>query len=347
MGKYDILKPVYDDQEEIYSDMMARLQEAITSLKAAEDSEIYSSAEDPLFAGDRDKWIRFANSLRLRLAMHARFVDPGTYENHIDECLGEVLIEDNSQNVKLEMQDSNNPDLYNPWHNKIIDYQAGLYTMNWSEKIIDALLDTNDPRLAFFAAKNKDDIYLGMPNGLNDIYYSGWSRSNSSVPTAEFFARDQPMYHMCASEIYLLRAEAALFNLGPGDANDLYQTGIEMAMDQWSIEDSLVTKFLSGEAEASLNGDQENMFRQIATQLWISFVPSAFEGWTTIRRTGYPVIEQRTSDMYSKGVTDGYMPSRIKYPFTVEKSVNGENQDAAIENMGGDKIDLQLWWDVR
>jgi len=347
MGKYDILKPVYDDQEVIYSDMVARLQEAITTLKAAGDEEIYSSAEDPLFAGDRDRWIRFANSLRLRLAMHARFVDPGTYEDVIDECLGEALIEDNSQNVKLEMQDSNNPSLYNPWYNKIIDYQAGLYTMNWSEKFIDALKATNDPRLAFYATKNNDDEYLGMPNGLEDTHYAGWSRSNSSVATAEFLAKDQPMYHMCAAEIYLLRAEAALFNLGPGDANELYQTGIEMAMDQWNIADTSVTKYLSDEAEASLNGDQENMFRQIATQLWISFVPNAFESWTTIRRTGYPVIEQRTSDMFSKGVTDGYMPTRINYPFTVEKSVNGENQEAAIANMGGNKIDLQLWWDVR
>jgi len=347
MGKYDILKPVYDDQEVIYSDMVAGLQEAITVLKSASDSDIYSSAEDPLYAGDRDKWIRFANSLRLRLAMHARFVDPATYGNVIDECLGEDLIEDNSQNAKLEMEDSNNPSLYNPWYAKIIDYQAGLYTMNWSEKFIDELLGTNDPRLAFFATKNNDDVYLGMPNGLADTYYSSWSRANSSVATEEFLAKDQPMYHMCASEIFLLRAEAALFNLGSGDANGLYQTGIEMAMDQWSIEDSLVMKFLTEEAEASLYGDQENMFRQIATQLWISFVPNTFEGWTTIRRTGYPVIEQRTSDMYSKGVTDGYMPTRIKYPFTVEKSVNGENQDAAITNMGGDKIDLQLWWDVR
>ena len=124
MGKYDILKPVYDDQEVIYADMVDRLQEAISVLKAASDSEIYSSLEDPLFAGDRDKWISFANSLRLRLAMHARFVDPGTYNAIISECLDEVLIEDNSQNVKLEMEDSNNTSLYNPWHAKIIDYQA-------------------------------------------------------------------------------------------------------------------------------------------------------------------------------------------------------------------------------
>jgi hypothetical protein len=347
MGKYDILKPSYDAQEVIYDDMVNRLLDAITVLKSASDSEIYSSGEDPIFAGDRQKWIRFGNSLRFRLAMRARFADPGTYNSIIDDCLQEDLIEDNTQNVKLEMQDSENGDLYNPWYNKIIDYQGGIYTMNWSEKIINALNDTNDPRLPFFATKSSSDEYIGMPNGLTDSYYSSWSRASSSLATEEFLARDQAMYMMCASEIYLLRAEAALFGLGPGDANDLYQTGITMAMDQWDIADTLIVEFLANEVEASLYGDQENSFRQIATQLWISFVPSAYESWNTIRRTGYPVIEQRTSDMYSKGVTDGYMPTRINYPSTVERGVNQENLDAAIANMGGDAIDLELWWDVR
>jgi hypothetical protein len=89
------------------------------------------------------------------------------------------------------------------------------------------------------------------------------------------------------------------------------------------------------------------MFRQIATQLWISFAPNAFESWTTIRRTGYPVIEQRTPDKYSMGVTNGYLPTRINYPSTVERSVNEENLEAAKANMGGDEIDLKLWWDRR
>jgi hypothetical protein len=347
MGKYDILKPEYDDQELIYDDMVSLLQEAVSVLKSAGDSEVYPGDKDPLFAGDRDKWIRFANSLRFRLAMHARFVDPDKYNSVIGECLAEALIEDNSQNAELEMQDSENPDLYNSWYRKIIDYEGGIYTLNWGEKIISALRNSNDPRLPFFATKANTGEYLGMPNGLSDANYAAWSRANSSLATEQFLAKDQPMYLMTASEIYLLRAEAALFGLGSGDPNELYQTGIEVAMDQWGIEDSLVSEFLADEPEARLNGDQENMYRQIATQLWISFVPNAFESWTTIRRTGYPVIDQRTSDMYSKGVTDGFLPSRIKYPFTVEKSVNGENLEAAITNMGGDKIDLKLWWDVR
>ncbi|HRX12741.1 MAG TPA: SusD/RagB family nutrient-binding outer membrane lipoprotein, partial [Draconibacterium sp.] len=77
---------------------------------------------------------------------------------------------------------------------------------------------------------------------------------------------------------------------------------------------------------------------------WISFVPNAFESWSTIRRTGYPEIPVRTSESLSKGVTNGLMPSRILYPYTVEKAVNGENLQQAVTNMGGDKIDIKLWW---
>ncbi|MBK6285564.1 MAG: SusD/RagB family nutrient-binding outer membrane lipoprotein [Draconibacterium sp.] len=183
-----------------------------------------------------------------------------------------------------------------------------------------------------------------MPNGLNDEYYAAWSRANSAVPTAEFFAKNQPMFLMTASEIWLLRAELALDGIGSGNANDLFQTGIGLAMSQWKIDETGIQSFISTEKEATLYGDLNNSKKQIATQLWISFVPNAFESWSTIRRTGYPEIPVRTSETLSKGVTNGVMPSRILYPYTVEKAVNGENLQQAITNMGGDKIDIKLWW---
>jgi hypothetical protein len=76
-------------------------------------------------------------------------------------------------------------------------------------------------------------------------------------------------------------------------------------------------------------------------------VPNAFESWSTIRRTGYPEIPQRDGVVLSKGVTNGFMPSRIKYPYTVEKAVNGDNLQQAITSMGGDKIDIKLWWNKK
>jgi hypothetical protein len=265
----------------------------------------------------------------------------------VTECLAEPLMETNQQNATLTCWDSENGDLYNPWNNYYTDVSTGTYILNWGEKFITTLTETNDPRLSFFASKNKQGKYLGMPNGLNDEYYAAWNRSNTSMPTAGFFAKDQPMYLMSASEIWFLRAELVLDGLGTGNANEMYQTGIKLAMQQWGINATDIQNYISTEKEATLYGDKNNSIRQIATQLWISFVPNTFESWSTMRRTGYPEMPVRDGEILSKGATNGVLPSRIKYPYTVEKGVNGENLQNAITSMGGDKIDIKLWWNKK
>lgn len=349
MGKYGIKQPVYDTQEDIYSDMVERLTNAIDILGEAEAaSNIYKETFDPVYGGDIENWILFANSLRFRLSMRARFADAQKYEPIIAECLTGSLIEYNNQNPILENQVSDDPLLYNSWNDFVIAYENGEYSYLWSDKFINTLEDTNDPRLSFFATKNKNGKYLGMPNGLSDSKFPSWPQSNTSVPSAKFFAKDQPYYLITAAEIWLLKAEAALFGIATDDANLFYQNGIIAAMEQWAINSDSITKYITYELEATLNGDTENQFRQIATQLWISSLPNTLESWNTIRRTGYPVIEQRTGSDYSQGITNGLMPTRLFYPTQVERSINGENMNEAINRMpDGDKIDSKIWWDVR
>ena len=351
MAKYGIEQPVYDKQEDIYADMVERLKNCINTLnEPGAEEQIYASDIDPIFKGDIDKWIRFANSYRLHLAMRARFVDPGKYEPIIAECLSLPLIESNDQNPTLETSDAKS-DLYNPWYWTWQSSQEGVYNLVWSEKFISTLKETNDPRLSFFAAKNNDGIYKGMPNGLTDEAFSAFNKKTASIPTGEFFAKDQPIYLTTAAQIWLYRAEAALFNISGagGDVNSMYQTAIGLAMEQWDIDVDSINTYLADEEEASLYGDPENKFRQISTQMWISSIPNAFESWCTIRRTGYPVIAQRTSPLVSQGITNGYMPTRVSYPITKEKTINGDNLDEAISRIPGgeDKIDARLWWDVR
>ncbi len=351
MAKYGIEEPVYDTQEFIYNDMVERLENCIAILEEVEaEAHIYPSDLDPMFKGDLDKWVRFTNSYRLHLAMRARFADPGLYESIITECLSLDLIESNEQNPTLETSDSHS-DLYNPWYWNWQSSQEGIYNLIWAEKFITTLMETNDPRLSFFATKNPDGIYLGMPNGMTDEAFSAFNKKNASIPTGEFFAKDQPIYMITAAQIWLLRAETALFSINGagGDANSMYQTAIRLAMEQWDIDSDSIDAYLTSETEATLNGDQENMFRQISTQMWIASIPNAFESWCTIRRTGYPVIPQRTSPLLSPGVTDGYMPSRVSYPETKELTINGENLNEAIGRLPGgeDKLDTRLWWDVR
>jgi len=351
MAKYGIEEPEYDRQEDIYADMVERLKNCVNTLEEpGAAAQIYASDIDPLFKGDIDKWIRFANSYRLHLAMRARFADPGRYEPIITESLSLPLIETNDQNPILETSEAKS-DLYNPWYWTWQSSQEGVYNLVWSERFINTLKETSDPRLSFFAAKNPEGVYTGMPNGMTDEAFSSWNKKNASIPTGEFFAKDQPIYLITAAQLWLLRAEAILFNMNGagGDANLVYQNAIRLAMEQWDIDADSIDTYLEEEQEATLYGDQENMFRQISTQMWIASVPNAFESWCTIRRTGYPVIPQRTGPDVSPGVTNGYMPTRASYPITKERTINGDHIDEAIGRIPGgeDRIDAKMWWDSR
>ncbi len=344
MGKYDVLLPKYDEQQLIYSDMVDQL-EAIHTTIVNGNPENGFPGQDPIYNNDLEKWGRFVNSLQFRLAMRARFADPGKYNAIISNCLSKPLIEENSQNASLEHWDSERGELYNPWYNLKINYMANTYQYNLSSTLVDWLKENNDPRIVALVKPNNDGEYVGMPNGLVDAAISNYVRSNVSVPGDLMLAPDQPLDIVAASEIWFLRAEAALFNLGGNeDANELYQKGIEQSMARWEID---ATAYISTSPLATLSGTTEEQFEQIGEQMWIAFIPNHQEAWSNMRRTGYPVIQKRTNPLLSKGVTDGYLPKRLKYPYTVEKSLNGDNMQEAIDRIGGDKIDTPVWWDVR
>lgn len=340
-GMENILYPTYDKQELIYHDMMDQLKNSIDVLKTADPSMGYVGA-DPIYDNNLDKWLRFANSLRLRLAMRTRFVEPANSGAIITECMNEQFIENNDANFGLKYQESENPELYNPWYD-VRKHQ------NWkmSDKFVEWLKSTNDPRLKIFVDTTKKGEYKGFINGLNDQEQSRYQWDTFSNPKPVLYAKDMSQNLMCASEVWFLRAEAALFSLAPGDANQLYQEGIRKNMLQWNVTAADITEYLSAEPEATLNGTDENKFRQIATQMWIAFTPNFVEAWSNIRRTGYPSIPQRTdADVYALGVTNGVLPTRFKYS-SGEYRTNRLNLDVAIENQGPDLIDTPVWWDVR
>lgn len=340
-GSSGIIYPKYDKQEFIYHDMMDKLKASVAVLKTADPANAYKGA-DPIYNNDLSKWIRFANSLRLRLAMRARFVDPANSSKVISECLAEPLLETNDQNFELKHQNSDNGELYNPWYD-IRKYQ----NFKMSEKFTNWLKSTNDPRLDVFVEKTSSGEYKGFPNGLNDQAFGLLSWNDYSDPKPVLYSKSLSQYLMCASEVCFLKAEAALFKLGPGDANQLFRQGITLNLQQWNINENLISTFLSNEPEATLNGTDENKFRQISTQLWIALVPNFMEIWSNIRRTGYPEIPQRTDPaVYSLGVTKGFLPKRFRYASN-EYLNNLTNLQEAIRMQGPDLITTPLWWDVR
>lgn len=341
MGTKGILYPKYDRQQVIYPDLLERLRLAMVTLKKAGPGDGYKGC-DPVYNNDISKWIRFANSMRFRLAMKIRFVDEVTAAKVITECMSDPLMESNDQNFELKRQESENGELYNPWFD-IRKYQ----NFKMSEKFTNWLTATNDPRLRVFVEPNSKGEYKGVLNGLNDQAYSLVDWTSISNPMPVLYSKSLSQYLMCASEIWFLRAEAALFKLGPGDPGQLYKEGIRTNMQLWKIDPDTIQKFLDNEPEATLYSTQENMFRQIGTQMWIAYIPNFTEAWTNIRRTGYPEIPQRTDEVvYALGVTNGILPKRFRYASS-EYLNNLSNVTEANQQQGPDKIDTPVWWDVR
>jgi hypothetical protein len=65
----------YDPQDKIYDDFFKRLTDAVTVLKGKTSEKPYGDF-DIMYAGNVNKWITFANTLRLRLALRISKVDP-------------------------------------------------------------------------------------------------------------------------------------------------------------------------------------------------------------------------------------------------------------------------------
>ena len=193
--------------------------------------------------------------------MRARFVDPAGSAKVIAECMNEPFIENNDGNFGLKYQVSDNAELYNPWF-EVRKRQ------NWkmSDRFVEWLKSTNDPRLEILVDTTITGDYKGFINGLTDQEQSKYLWNDYSDPKPVLYAKDMPINLMCAAEVWFLRAEAALFNLAPGDPQPLYKEGIRRNMLLWGVPVAEINEFLSAEPEATLNGSDEDKFRQIATQ---------------------------------------------------------------------------------
>jgi hypothetical protein len=137
--------PVYDRQKDIYYDLMKELKEA-----AAQIDNGNGVTGDILYGGNMANWKRFANSMRLLMALRLSKADAAKGKQEFTDALNGGVFTDNSQSaVFVHLADANNQ---NYWY-----YVVNIQNRPWywaSKTIVDAMLPLNDPRLKTFADKN-------------------------------------------------------------------------------------------------------------------------------------------------------------------------------------------------
>ena len=265
----ELFYPKYDTQEEIYMNIMETLKNAAAELSEyqfqTDAQESKFSSVDILCNGDLDKWIRMANSLRLRMAMRLCHVKPDAALSTIKELIAENrMLTEYSHDLGFEEQDKT--------HAFELTFFRGLdergYESGAPATIIEDIMnyeyqpgDENgitrhdfDPRLYAMFQPDIHGRYIGLPltieeaeaelpnyytekeltdmYNFNDVVTNPWNPER--IPTMynrrTYFNFDMKFPVMGSTETNLLLAEAAV--RWPGELGNIdVKSCIKKAID--------------------------------------------------------------------------------------------------------------------
>ena len=362
----------YDSQEQVYDAMFAELDEVISTLTENKLSAISPNA-DPVYDGTAVKWCRFANSLKLRMAMRIVYANQEKAKKYAEEAVNHEIgvITVNADNAALRsvaFGEKGNP-LYNAIkYNQPTGCVTGGDT-HAAADIICYMNGYNDPRrpVYFIPSEFEGEEYVGIRIRIEKPALNTVGRKYSGVNIAP----SDPIVWLNAAEVAFLKAEAALFgfNVG-GQAGDFYNEGVRLSFEEHNVsgyesyimdevskptayaDPAGLNSYPSLLSEITIKWDDaatpEQMQERIITQKWIAIFNNGNEAWADYRRTNYPRLMPAT-DAGNK--SDGLVSSefgarRMKYPLA-EYTNNGENVNAAVSQyLGGpDRMSTRLWWD--
>ena len=363
----------FTPQDSIYYDFFKKLDAASTVLKAAGAATPYDKF-DLVYNGKGKQspaaWAKFANTLRLRLALRISKVNPTLAKQQAEAAV--------AAGVMTAITD----DAYMPKSSAVYNERNGLsQIVAWDELRMSSSMESmmkgyDDPRMPiYFQPATFTGKFDGVRNGLlvvekqmdiNSRKYNSnlGSRWATNVGNGAFTANfGVPQNIMHAAEAYFLRAEGALNGWNMGDnAQNLYETGIKMSMAQWGITDqAVITKYIANTATPIPPLDGQNspavnnypvkfstvadmQRKQVAQQKWLALFPDGMEGWADIRRSGLPelytIVHSENADL-----PEGKRIRRMPFLDT-EKQTNTAAVTAAVKMLGGpDNAATPLWWD--
>src|SRR5690606_368163 len=88
----------YDSQDVIYHDFLSTLEGAIEVFKANAGQTSFLGSQDVIYGGKVDQWLKLASTLRLRLAMRIKYVEPELAKTHAEQAVADGVITDNADN---------------------------------------------------------------------------------------------------------------------------------------------------------------------------------------------------------------------------------------------------------
>ena len=344
--------PTYNSQEEVYNAILDTLTQASNNITGG----TALAGGDVMYGGDMSKWKKFANSLKMRVAITMADADPGTASTAIEEALNAGVFTSNDDNALIAFNSA--PPYQNPFFE---NYEvAGRDDWAAPASILDVMNDQNDPRRTFFFSDATPDQsgeqFVGFPYGLSQGDAQSLFTSGSfSRPSAEVsLDPSAPAIMMLYDEVLFIQAEAAFRNatqanfnvpsISAANGTQLYRDAVAASAEYWGVSSSNATSFANS-VPAATSGNYKQV---LGTQKWIAQYLQGVPGWTTFRRLDFTGVLSPPDGDPGQDQFGRSFPTRMVYP-TDESSLNEENLNAAISNLLGGNSDNQgvlLWWDT-
>lgn len=347
----------YNSQQEIYYDLFDRITAAVNAIDANDDSQFTLEVPgqvgpDLIFNWDLDKWKRFGNSLRLRMAMRISNVDSGRAQSEAVAAINAGVMQSNADVAHIPA-----------WNRGFYDYLRNMGVawdnIRCSKTFLDIMYDQTsieDPRTRiWFAYKESSPLFgsdrlEGVANGYNilPVDANDYATFNADTDYVGFSGDDGEIDHyqpvMLYTEVLFLQAEAALRGWIGGDANALMLEGVRASMEFVGVAPADATAYIN--ALPALSGSNEQKLKQLITQKYISNFPNGKEAWADFRRTDYPDITLPIDGVSSAAsVSPGTYVKRIRYPNNAHNTEE-DMMPAAQNTIDGDRMDIKVWWDT-
>lgn len=381
----------YDSQEFVYQQFFAELEESVNALTTFVDSDPdYATGRiksfDQMCEGDYVRWIRFANSLRLRLAMRVVKVEPQLAKTVAEAAVNHKYGVLTSADKNIEVKQDG---LQNPLQEITRSYRDICAGASFTS-IMNGYEDPRMEKMILPIGWSKNDgdphngdILDGNGNPLNQIGKYIGIRQGAIVDKPKYMMYSivnmekndksttiHPLPIMKVAEVYFLRAEGALrgWNMG-GTAQSLYEEGIKVSFDEHGVSSEYASYIADNTKVAADYVDpqepannhkavnlvtvkwddaatNEVKLQKIITQKWISMFPEGQEGWSEFRRTGYPKLFPVVDNRSGGVIPNGEFIKRL--PFTEEeRNANADGVAQARTLLNGDdNINTRVWWDV-
>ena len=316
------LIPKYDDDQAIYTDLLRRIDQALVTLQAGGTG--FADA-DLIYGGNSDSWIKFGNSLKLKLAVRIADADAGLASAKASEAMAAGVFESDADNFAYPFEAD--PPNTNPLWTSLV--QSGRSDFIVANTMVDLIVPLNDPRTTTYLDDNITP-YEGGIYGVNSPF------ANYTHIGPLFLESDLPGLLMSYSEVQFLMAEAIERGLVAGDAEAYYNEGVTSSIKFYGGSDADATAYL---AQPTVSYASGNWDERIGVQKYLAlYMTNGFESWASWRMLDWPKMNIAGGALIP-------VPRRYVYP-NDEPNINGTNYDAASAAMGGDELDSRVFWDI-